>query len=104
LDKLRRFSSTLVLWAVVAAGLAVVLAAHEWVLTLIGHAAGLPADTPPGASRRPTPGELEAARRAWMRRKFGCDIHGPTPQQVADYHNRHHLGAFTPPDAVGPPE
>lgn len=103
-DNFRKLASTCVLWGAVGGGVAVITAVHACQPAISRFGSAAPGDSLPGALRRPTTDELEVARRAWMRRKFGSEIHGPTPQDVADYHNRNHLGATTPPDAVGPAE
>lgn len=104
MDKIRRVAPTFVLWAVVVAGFGAVAAAHAWWPSILRHASALPGDTLPGALRKPTPGELEAARRSAMRRRFGVERHGPSVEDVIEYHNRHHIGPPSPPDAVGPRE
>lgn len=100
-DKIRKLASTLALWGVVGGGFGVIFGVYSCHPMFRAGAAG---DPLPGASRKPTADELEAARRTWMIRKFGSETHGPTVRDVIDHYNREHIGPPTPPDAVGAPE
>jgi len=99
--KFCKAASTLVLYVVVCAGVAVVATAQYW-WPAVGHLASASSGPLPGARRKPTPEEMETARRTWMIRKFGRETNGPTVEQVIDYHNRNRVGPPSPPDVLEP--
>ena len=98
--KIRHAAQTFVLWSLVSLAVAIVATAHSWWPSVVRHAAGMGADPLPGARRKPTPAELEAARRSWMRRKFGDEQHGPSVKEVLDDFGRR--GYPSPPDVLEP--
>lgn len=66
---LRRFASGAVIWLVVVAGFAAVVAAYEWWPTIVKHAAAAGEDPLPGARKRPTAEQARRAQEAWKRRR-----------------------------------